>query len=93
MVDDVPKLRAEPELLGLREIQVLVDAEVDVVRPRRLQGVPPRVSQRTQAGSDVLRCGIFGNIGDDDTVIWIAGVRHSAKRGDVGSRSPNPRRI
>src|ERR1700757_339969 len=31
MVDDVPKLRAEPELLGLREIQVLVDAEVNVV--------------------------------------------------------------
>ena len=69
MVDDVPKLRAEPELHGFRDVQVLVNSEVEVVGPRRLQGVPACVRQRARTSSNVLRIRIVGHIGHNRTSI------------------------
>src|ERR1700730_9730987 len=70
MVDDVPELRAKPELHLLRKVHVLVDAEVDVVGSRRLQCVPTRVGQCSNTGSYELSRRNICDIGHQHPSVW-----------------------
>ena len=60
MVNDVPELRTEPELHSFREVQVLVDRQVEVVGARRLQRVAPSVRKRANSCTNVLGIRIVG---------------------------------
>ena len=90
VVDDVRELSSKTEPHSLRDVQVLVDSKVDIVRAWGLQSVSADVGEGSDARPNVLSIRILRHIGHN-----ITGVRrsHCRERGYVGPYPFFPRGI